>query len=119
MANVRLFGYESIVQLEQSGLKFHNADSVFVRREPYVWASGPIALNGAVPVSSTVIPNDTAKMVVVEVDDNTAVRYELNPNGPSATTARSASTASPKLSGENVFQWFAGATMSFVDAASV
>jgi hypothetical protein len=32
---------------------------------------------------------------------------------------RAASTMSPKLAGENVFQWFKGATISFVDAASV
>lgn len=119
MANVRLFGYRSIVQLEQSGLKYHNAESVFVREEPYLWASGPIALNGNVPVSSAVIANDQANLVVVEVDDNVMVRYELNPNGPGAVTTRNASVNSPRLDGVNVFQWFKGATMSFIDAASV
>ena len=118
MANVRLIAYRSIVQLEQSGLKFHNSDSVFCREEPYIW-SQKITLNGATPVSSAVQGNDTAKFVVVEVDDNTQVRYELNPNGPNASTTRQASTMSPKLAGENVFQWFAGATMSFADAAAV
>lgn len=117
MASVRLIAYRSIVQLEQSGLKFHNADSVFVREEPYQW-SQKITLNGATAVSSVVQPNDTAKFVVVEVDDNIQVRYELNPNGPGKINTRDASTMSPKLAGENVFQWFAGATMSFIDAAS-
>lgn len=118
MASVRVFGYRSIVQLAQSGLKHFNADSVFVREEPYIW-SQVIALNGATPVATTVQPNDTATMVVVEVDDNVTVRYELNPSGPTASNARAASTNSPRLSGENVFQWMSGATMSFVDGASV
>jgi hypothetical protein len=115
MANVRLFGYSGIVQLEQRLLKQFNSDSTFVRQEPYLWASGPIALNGATPVASTVQPSDDATFVVVEVDTGAAVRYELNPNGPTAANARSASANSPKLTGENLFQWFRGATMSFVD----
>lgn len=117
MANVRVFGYRSIVQLQQSGLRHFNSDSVFVREEPYLWSSGPIALNGGVPVSTAVQPNDDARFVVVEVDDNTAVRYEINPNGPNATTARNASANSPKMSGENIFEWFKGASISFIDAA--
>lgn len=118
MANVRIFGYSGTVQVEQRMLKFHNSDSVFVRQEPYLW-SQKLTLNGAVPVSSVVQANDAATLVVVEVDDNVAVRYELNPNGPAASNARAASTNSPKLTGENIFQWFAGATMSFADASAV
>ncbi len=116
MANVRVFGYRSIVQLQQSGLRHFNADSVFVREEPYLWASGPIALGGAA-VSTVVQANDQARFVVVEVDDGAAARYEVNLNGPNATTARAASTNSPKISGENIFEWVSGASMSFIDAA--
>jgi hypothetical protein len=118
MANVRLIGYASIVQLEQSGLKFANADSVFVRQEPALWRQ-KLTLTGAVPVTSVVQPDDRAKLVVIEVDDNTQIRYEIQPNGPLASTARPADTMSPKLAGENVFQWFAGATISVVDASAV
>jgi hypothetical protein len=118
MPNVRLFGYSGIVQLEQRLLKHFNADSTFCRQEPYLWASGPIALNGATPVPSVVQANDAATFVVVEVDDGAQVRYELNPNGPGASNARVASANSPRLQGENIFQWFAGATMSFVDKAA-
>lgn len=116
MANVRVFGYKSIVQLQQSGLKHFNSDSVFVREEPYLWASGPLPLSGA-PVDTDVQADDQATMIVIEVDDGAACRYELNPNGPGKSTTRVASTNSPKLSGENVFQWFPGATLSFIDAA--
>lgn len=117
MANVRVFGYRSIVQLAQSGLRHFNSDSVFVREEPYLWSTGPILLTGLAAVTFNPIANDAATMIVVEVDDGTAVRYEMNPNGPGKATTRVASTISPKLSGENVFQWVSGATMSFIDAS--
>ena len=119
MPNVRLFGYSGVVQLEQRLVKSYNSDSQFVRQEPSLWQSGPIALNGATAVSSVVQANDKATFVVVEVDDGVQVRYELNPNGPLASNARVASVNSPRLQGENIFQWFAGATMSFVDKSAV
>jgi len=118
MANCRIFGYSGIVQLEQRLLKFASSESVFCRQEPYLW-SQKLALNGATPVPSAVQANDTATMVVIEVDDNVAIRYEINFNGPTATTARAAGTLSPKLQGENVFQWVTGATISVVDASAV
>ena len=118
MPNVRLYGYSGVVQLEQRLLKQFSSDSQFVRQEPSLWQSGPIALNGATPVASVVQPNDNATFVVVEVDDGAQVRYELNPNGPLAANARVASASSPRLQGENIFQWFRGATMSFVDKAA-
>jgi hypothetical protein len=118
MSNVRIFGYAGTVQLQQNMLKHFNSDSAFVRQEQYVW-SQKITLNGATAVESAVQANDTATFVVVEVDDNVAVRYEVNPNGPTASTHRNASTNSPRLQGEAPFQWFAGATMSFVDASLV
>jgi hypothetical protein len=118
MANVRIFGYAGIVQIQQMLVKQFTGHGVFMRQEPYLWAQN-LALNGATPVEMVVQANDTATMVVVEVDDGQAVRYELNPHGPSGTDHRAASTNSPRLVGDNVFQWFAGATISFVDAAAV
>lgn len=119
MANVRIFGYSGVVQLEQRLIKHFNADSQFVRQEPYLW-SEKLTLNGATPVESAVQANDAATFVVIEVDDDTAVRYEVHPNGPApAATARVVGTNSPKLRGENLFQWFAGATIAFVDASTV
>lgn len=118
MASARIFGYAGIVQLEQRLLKFANSDSVFMRQEPYLW-SQKLLINGATPVPSAVQANDTATMVVIEVDDNVAIRYEINLNGPLASNARAAGTNSPKLRGENVFQWVTGATISIVDASAV
>lgn len=117
MANVRIIGYAGIVQIEQRLLKFANTGSVFLRQEPPLWRQ-KIALNGATAVSSAVQPNDTATMVIIEVDDGSAVRYEIQPNGPIAG-ARAADTLSPRLDGVAPFQWFTGATVSFVDLSTV
>lgn len=118
MANVRLIGYAGLVQIPANLLKQHTGEGVFVRQEPPLWRQ-KLTLNGAVAVESTVQPNDTAKIVIIEVDDNSAVRYEVNPGGPLASNHRTADTLSPRMVGDNVIQWFAGATVSFVDAASV
>lgn len=118
MANVRVFGYAAMVQLPVHHLTSHNADSVFVRQEPSLW-SQVLALNGSTPVETTVNSPDKAVMIVIEVDDGSAIRYEINLQGPMGTTHRNAGTASPKLTGENVFQWVSGASLSVVDASAV
>lgn len=117
MALVRMFGYSGIVQIEQRLLKFHNADSVFVRQEPYLWKQ-MLTTNGATPVPSVVQSPDDAVMCVIEVEVGQAIRYEINLNGPSASNSRVASAQSPKLQGENIFQWARGATISIVDVAA-
>lgn len=118
MASVRLIGYAGLVQIPANLLKQHTGEGVFVRQEPPLWRQ-KLALNGATPVESVVQASDAAKIVIIEVDDATAVRYEVNPNGPTASNHVNASTNSPRMVGDNVIQWFAGATVSFVDAASV
>lgn len=115
---IRVFGYNGTKQVAQGVPKHFTADAVWVREEPYLW-SQVIDTNGATPVETVVQANDTAKLVIVEVQDGFTCRYELNPNGPApAVTARSAGNGSPALSGIAPFEWFAGATMSFVDAAN-
>lgn len=120
MAKVRVFGYAAIVQIQQSLVKQFTGHGVFMRQEPYLW-SQVLDLAGATPVETTVnaVGVDIGNFVVVEVDDDTQVRYELNPGGPTGTGHRAASTNSPKGVGEFPLQWFKGATISFVDAAAV
>jgi hypothetical protein len=114
MANVRIWGYSGIVQIEKRLQKQFSSDSVQLRQEPYLW-SVKLALNGATPVDMPAQADDRAEVIFVEVDDNTKVRYEINPPGYS----RVPGTESPPLQGEAPFQWFKGGTISFVDAASV
>lgn len=114
MADVRIFGYSGIVQLEKRLQKQFSSDSAMMRQEPRLW-SVKLTLTGATPVAMPAQANDMATVVFVEVDDNVAVRYEINPPGSNVQ----ASTLSPKLQGEQPFQWFKGATMNFVDASAV
>ena len=114
MANVRLFGYAGMVQIPANLLKQYTGEGVFVRQEPPLWRQN-LVLNGATPVESVVQADDRAKIVVIEVDDDTAVRYEVNPNGPLATNHVDASANSPRMVGDNIIQWFSGATVSFVE----
>ena len=117
MASVRIFGYPGIVQIEKRLQKQFSSDSVQMRMEPYNW-SVQLTLNGLTPVTMPAQANDTATVVFVEVDDNVAVRYELNPPGSSRSPSN-VDPPSPKLQGEQPFQWFKGATMSFIDVTGL
>jgi 3-hydroxyisobutyrate dehydrogenase-like beta-hydroxyacid dehydrogenase len=118
MANVRLIGYGGMVQIQANLLKQFTGEGVFVRQEPPLWRQ-KLTLTGAVAVESVVQAGDKAKIVIIEVDDDTVVRYEVNPGGPVGAGHRTADTNSPRMVGDNVIQWFDGATVSFVDAAAV
>lgn len=116
MARVRLYGYAGIVQIQQTLVKQFTGHGVFVRQEPYQWVEGK-DLNGLTPVETSVQADDAkTTIVVVEVPDGVQVRYELNPHGPTGSDHRDANSDSPLLVGTNVFQWFRGATMSFINA---
>lgn len=122
MASVRIFGYSGIVQIQQNMVKQFSSDSVFLLTEPYIW-SQKLLLAGATPVSSTPYTPpantpDRTTLLRIEVPDGVQIRYEVNPNGPLAVTARNAGDLSPRLSGFDQFEWGQGWTLSIVDAAS-
>lgn len=114
---VRIFGYSGTSQIQQAMVKQYSSDSMFVLVEPYEW-SQVITLNGATPVSSSVVNPDRAQILKIEMQDSQSARYEMNPSGPLASNARLAGNASPRISGVDFIQWQAGASISFVDAAS-
>lgn len=113
MAKVRVFGYGGIVQLQQQLMKQHGQANVFMRQEPYQWREA-LTLAGATPQNTPVQTEDSlTTLIVVEVDDDTQVRYEITLSG----TLVEADADSPKLVGTNVFQWVRGARFSVIDAA--
>lgn len=114
--NVRIFRYRGMRQIQQLLVKQFNADSVFVLDEPYI-SSEVLVVNGATPVSSTPT-TDASTILRIEVPDGQQIRYEINPNGPTASNARAASNTSPRLSGFDNFAWGSGYSISVVDAAS-
>jgi hypothetical protein len=117
--NLRLFTYRGIVQVQQRLVKQYNADSVFLLDDPYIASQLLIVPAGGGAISSAVfgIP-DGSQVLRVEVPDGQQIRYEINPNGPSAVTARVAGVNSPRLSGFDQFVWAAGYTFSACDAAA-
>lgn len=117
--NVRIFGYSGIIQIQQDMVKQYNADSVFLLNEPYLWSQLLLVPAGGGAIESAVVAEtDRTTILRIEVPDAQQVRYEINPNGPLAVTARTAGTNSPRLSGFDQFSWGKGYTISFCDAAA-
>jgi hypothetical protein len=119
MANfsVRIFGYSGLRQVPVKNPTQFTVDSVSLLDEPYLW-SQVIAVTG-VAAESAVQANDMATILRIEVPDDQAVRFEINPNGPGTATHRTAGNASPKLTGNDQFAWFQGATVSLIDASGL
>lgn len=117
--NVRIFGYAGIVQLHERLLKQYSAESVFVLDEPYLWSQLLLVPTGGGAISSAVVADpDRSQILRVEVPDGSQIRYEINPNGPLASTARVAGNLSPRWSGFENFPWGKGYTISMCDAAA-
>jgi hypothetical protein len=117
--NVRCFGYNGLAQMYVSHQRRMATDTVWVAEEPPVWSAVALS-NGSIPVS-LVFPGpgvDTAKILGIEVPDNCQIRYELQLLGPLASNARTAGNLSRRMNGFDLIPWTAGATFSFVDAAS-
>jgi hypothetical protein len=117
--NVRLFGYQGIIQVNQRMVKQYNSDSVFLNEEPCLW-SQVISVSGVAAGSTVVNLNpDPTTIVCVEVPDNQQIRYEVQPQGPMATNARTAGNGSRRASGFFNLAWNPGYTISLIDAAGL
>lgn len=115
---VRVFGYAGMVQVQAKNLTQLNSDSVFLLDEPYMW-SALIALTDATAKEMPVQAGDKANIIRIEVPDDQAIRFEINPHGPGLAASRVASTNSPKLTGADQFPWYQGATVSVIDASGL
>lgn len=117
--NVRIFGYAGIIQVNQRMLRQYNADSVFLNEEPCLW-SQVVACSGAENRSTVVnLTPDTTQLVCVEVPDGQQIRYEVQPQGPTAPGARSAGNTSRRGSGFFNLAWNPGYTLSVIDASGL
>jgi len=117
--NVRIFGYNGLTQMYVSQQRRLATDTVWLAEEPPVWSALGVS-NGATPVP-LIFPGpgaDTARVIGIEVPDLCQIRYELQLLGPLASNARTAGNLSRRMSGFDYIPWVAGATFSFVDAAS-
>lgn len=117
--NVRLFGYQGILQVPIHLPRQFNSDSIFLNDEPCLW-SQVISVSNVAAVSAVVALNpDKTTIVCVEVPDGMQVRYEVQPQGPTAPGARVAGNASRRASGFFNLSWNAGYTISLIDAAGL
>jgi hypothetical protein len=117
--NVRIFGYNGLSQMYVSHQRRFSSDTVWIAEEPPGWSALGVS-NGATPVQ-LVFPGpgaDTARVLGIEIADGNQIRYELQLLGPSASNARTPGNLSRRLNGFGYISWSAGATFSFVDAAS-
>jgi hypothetical protein len=117
--NVRVFGYNGLAQMHVSQEHRFSSDRTWMPEEPPVWSVLAVS-SGSTPVP-VVFPgpgSDTARVLGIEVPDGQSIRYELQLLGPTASNARTPGNLSRKMTGFEYIAWTAGATFSFVEAAS-
>lgn len=116
--NARIFTYQGIIQVHQRLVKQYSSDSVFLLDEPYLASQLLVVPAGGGAVSSAVFATpDKSTVLRIEIPDGQQVRYEINPNGPTASNARVAGNTSPRLSGFDQFAWGSGYSLSLCDAS--
>jgi len=117
--NVRVFGYSGVQQVEQDHPKQFTADTVFTPTEPCLWSQVISVAEGTGAESHTsviaTVPDPT-KFICVEVPPGKAIRYEVQPQGPTGGGVRTAGNASRSLSGFATLPWGRGYALSMVDA---
>lgn len=111
--NVRIFGYRGTRLVPKHLPRQFSSDSLQVLDEPYVWKQLLVADVAAVESAAEV--TDEATIIVVEIPDDQAIRYEINYPGRAAIAAN----GSPRLAGTQQLHWGAGFTISIIDAAAL
>ena|ERR1700761_5825755 len=116
--NVRVITYKGMRDIPRVLQKQNTEDSVFVRDEPY--SSSQIVVVSSVAAASVPQAGDASgsALMVLEIPDGQAVRYEVNLSGSTALNARVAGATSPRATGTQIFHFGNGASISLVDAAA-
>lgn len=112
----RIFGHTGIVQLLMPKPRQFNSDSVFVLEQPYIFKENLTA--GAVAVASAPYADDRVRLLRIEIQDGSSIRYEINPPNREGG-ALTAGVNSPILSGHDQFYWRTGWSLSVIDASTV
>lgn len=116
--NVRVITYRGIRNIPQVLPKQYSGDSVFARDEPYF--SSQVVVVSSIAANSVPQAADAgAALMVLEIPDGQAVRYEVNLSGAGASNARVAGASSPRTTGTQIFHWGNGASISLIDAAGL
>lgn len=114
--NVRIFMHTGLAQMALPKPKQFSSDSVFQLTQPYEF--GQVISVSSVAASSSPVadaPGRPVTILRIEVADLSTIRYEINPPGSS----RVAGNASPRLTGNDQFEFRSGWTVSMIDAAGL
>ena len=115
--NVRIFAFRGMQELLKVSPRQFTADSVYQLIYPYEFAQ-VISVSAVAASSSPVAdanPSAAVNILRVEVPDQAAVRYEINP--PSRNVV--AGNSSPIQSGIQQYYFRGGWTISLIDAAGL
>lgn len=117
--NVRVFGYQGVREIPRLNPKQFASDAIQVNDEPPLWSQVLPMVSGSAAVASTISESpDGATIVVIEIPDGQAIRYELQPTGPTATNARTPGNLSRRMAGTEAIAWTNGAILAIVDAGA-
>lgn len=118
--NVRVFAYRGIREIAQVLPKQFSADSVKVNAEPALSRQIiNVAASGQAYESVPDANDAPATCAVIEVPDGYAVRYVVNPLGPSGSGHVNAASVDRKMTGTQIVEWGAGYSISVIDASTL
>lgn len=118
--NIRVFVYRGIRDINTVLPKQFSSDSVKVNDDPSLSSQVVSVANTGQAYESVPDANDVGSTcAIIEVPDNQAVRYEINPLGPTGSGHRNASTTSRRIVGDHIVNWGAGFSISVIDASTL
>ena len=115
-ASVRLFSHSGVVSRNIAGDSGQlSTNASFVLRYPYLAGEVISATSASATSSASATAPAGTKLLDVRVQTGKVVHFEITPNGH---TARTATTSSPVLEGNEVFEFGPGWTISLLEATA-
>jgi hypothetical protein len=113
-ATVRLFSHSGLQALPIESHSGQNSENgVFVLKQPYLAAESISATTGSAQSSAAALSaSNGTKILQVDVQQGKIVHFEVTPNGSSARTA---TTSSPRLKGVSQLAFGPGWTISLLE----
>lgn len=108
---VHIFSHAGVVQVPLTASTRKSDDASYMLKQPYLAREVLSATGSASSSSANTAPAGTT-ILLVQVADAGSIRYEVNAGSRSVT----ASSSSPRMSGEHVIEFPVGATLSIIEA---
>lgn len=115
MATVRIFSYSKLVVAEIAATAGRPVtDGIFLLREPYLGNETLTPDTVTAATSQVATAAEETRILKVQVDPGQTVHYEVTPANQDLRTATS---DSPKISGDELFNFGEGWRVSFLEAS--